>query len=58
MVWWPGSTGTVTFSVPLRTVDTPYDRLGDWMLAWCLVILAASVIVISLGAESRAEALA
>ncbi len=58
LVWWPGSTGTVTFSVPLRRVDTPYDRLGDWLLAWCLVILAASVIVISLGAESRAEALA
>ena len=56
LTWWPGATGTVALSVPLGTVDTAYDRLGDWVLAWSLVILAASVIAISL--SRRAQQLA
>jgi apolipoprotein N-acyltransferase len=48
LAWHPAATGTVTFTVPLAARDTPYDRFGDWVPAWCLAALAASAIGLSL----------
>ena len=34
-------------------VDTPYDRLGDWVPAWCFAALAATAIGLSLTRRTR-----
>ena len=52
LLWWPAASGTATALVPLATRDTPYDRFGDWVLAWCLILLAAFAVVSSLTVSS------
>jgi apolipoprotein N-acyltransferase len=40
--------GVVQVSVPLANRSTPYLRLGGWILAWSLIILAIAAITTSL----------
>ncbi len=56
LAWHPAATGTVTFTVPLAARDTPYDRFGDWVPAWCFAALAASAIGLSLMRRKRDSA--
>jgi apolipoprotein N-acyltransferase len=50
--WLPQGAGTTTFALPRAMVNTPYDVLGEWVLATAFVVLVGSVLTMSL-AQAR-----
>ena len=53
----PQGAGTTTFTLPRATVTTPYDVLGDWVLAAAFLTLVGAALTMSLAraAVGRAE---
>jgi apolipoprotein N-acyltransferase len=63
VAWYPAASGTMPTAVPTATRQTVYDRYGDWLPAWCFVIVAAGLLWAGLAAArlsaprgSRADA--
>jgi apolipoprotein N-acyltransferase len=53
VVWWPAATGTVTFSLPQAVDTTPFDRLGEWVLAVSFAVLAVAALSTSLASAEE-----
>lgn len=47
--------GTAEVSIPFATRVTPYLRYGDWMLAYCVIVLGAAAAVASLARASQSR---
>ena len=48
LAWYPaGDRGAIVVDVPLGSITTGYQRLGDWILALAFSILAAAAILVT-----------
>lgn len=52
LLWRASATGVAVVDLRLTARQTPFDRFGDWVPAWCLVILTVVVTAFSL-ADAR-----
>lgn len=48
LLWHPAATGTAIVNLPRATRDTPFDRYGNWVPAWCVVAIVVALLVFAL----------